>query len=113
MQKRKDKADEDEEGQERIKGMFADNQIDIKEGGKQNGDDSGKDNTESDAGIWTVETLRRRLRIGAIKRGKIDVKRARREMLAAYIWNEESTRIEEEDGEEHATKGEKNETDEN
>ena len=33
MQKRKDKVDENEGGQERIKEMFADNQIDIKEGG--------------------------------------------------------------------------------
>ena len=71
MQKRKDKADENEEGQGRIKGMFADNQIDIKEGGKQNGDDSGKGNDESDAGIWMVETLRRRLRIGTIRRGNV------------------------------------------
>ena len=46
MQKRMDTADENEEGQDRIKGMFVDNQIDIKEGEKQNGDDSGKDNGE-------------------------------------------------------------------
>ena len=46
MQKRIDTADENEEGQDRIKGMLVDNQIDIKEGEKQNGDDSGKDNGE-------------------------------------------------------------------
>ena len=70
--------DEDEGGQERIKGMLGENQIDIKEGEKQNGDDSGKGNDELDAGIWMVETLRRRLRIGTTRRGKIEVKRARR-----------------------------------
>ena len=90
--------DEDEEGQRRIKEMFVENQLDIKEGEKQSGDDSGKENVASDAGIWTVETLRRKLKIGTMKKGKIDVKRARREMLAAYIWNEEATRIEEENG---------------
>ena len=42
--------------------------------------------------------LRRRLRPGVIlKRGKIDAKGARRETLVAYIWKEESTRIEEEE----------------
>ena len=71
MQRRKDKTDEDEGGQERIKGMFGENQIDIKEGEKQNGDDAGKCNGESDAGIWMVETLRRRLRIGTIRRGNV------------------------------------------
>ena len=80
--------------------MFAENQINIKEEENQVGDDSGKVNEESDAGIWTVETLRRRLKIGVMKKGKIDVKKARREMLAAYIWKEESTRIEEEEEEE-------------
>ena len=69
--------DEDEGGQERREGMFGENQIDIKEEEEQNGDDSGKGNDESVAGIWMVETLRRRLRIGTRGRGKIDVKRAR------------------------------------
>ena len=56
-----------------------------------------------DAGIWAVGTLRRRLRIGVITRVKIDVKRVRQEFLAAYIWKEESTRIEGGDGEEKQT----------
>ena len=73
MQKDKDKADEIEEGQGRIKGMFTDNQIDIREGEKQFWDDSGKDNEDSDVGIWTVETLRRRLKIGVIKRSESNV----------------------------------------
>ena len=70
--------DEDEEGQRRIKEMFVENQIDIKEGERQSGDDSGKENVASDAGIWAVETLRRKLNMGTGKKGKIDVKRARR-----------------------------------
>ena len=60
--------DEDEEGQGRIEEMFVENQLDIKEGEKQSGDDSGKENVASDAGIWTVETSRRKLKIGTMKK---------------------------------------------
>ena len=41
-----------------------------------------------------VETLRRRLKIGLTKRGRVDTKRVRRELLAAHIWREESFRVE-------------------
>ena len=37
--------DEHEEGQERTEGVFVENQMDIKEGEKRNGNDSGKGNT--------------------------------------------------------------------
>ena len=71
MQKNKNKENESREGRERIREMFTDNQIDIKEDERQNWDDSGRDNEDSDAGIWTVETLRRRLKIGLTKRGRV------------------------------------------
>ena len=57
MQKNKDKVDENKEGQGRIREMFTDNQMDIREEERQSWDDSGRDNEDSDAGIWMVETL--------------------------------------------------------
>ena len=74
--------------------MFTGNQIDIKGEERQDWDDLGRDNEESDAGIWMVETLRRRLKIGLTKRGRVNTKRVRRELLAAHIWREESFRME-------------------
>ena len=86
-------------------------QMDIREGERQSWDDSGRDNEDSDAGIWMVETLRRRLKIGVTKRSKISVKKLRREMLAAYIWKEESFRVEmEEEEKERRTKKTKTKT---
>ena len=55
--------------------MFTDNQMDIREEERQSWDDSGRDNEDSDAGIWMVETLRR---IGVTKRSKVNIKRVRR-----------------------------------
>ena len=74
--------------------MFRGNLIDIKEDERQDWDDSGRDNKDSDAGIWMVETLRRKLKIGLTKRGRVNTKKVRREMLAAYIWREEPFRVE-------------------
>ena len=111
IQKNKDKADENKEGQGRIREMFTDNHMDIRERGRQSWDDSGRDNEDSDAGIWMVETLRRRLKIGVTKRSKVNIKRVRREMLAAYIWKEESFRVEMEEAEkERRTKKTKTKT---
>ena len=81
----KNKENENREGQEQIIKLFIDNQIDIKEDEQQNWDDSGKDNEDSDAGIWMVETLRRRLKIGLTKRGRVNTKKVRHELLAAYV----------------------------
>ena len=50
MQKREDKVNENK-GQERIRWMFTDNLIEIKEEEKQDWGDSGKDNEELGAGI--------------------------------------------------------------
>ena len=74
--------------------MFTNNQINVKKDGRQSWDDSGRDNKDSEAGIWMVETLRRRQKIGLTKRGKVNIKKVRREMLAGYIWREESFRVE-------------------
>ena len=94
LQENKDKVDENREGQERIEEMFTNNQINVKKDGRQSWDDSGRDNKDSEAGIWMVETLRRRQKIGLTKRGKVNIKKVRREMLAGYIWREESFRVE-------------------
>ena len=100
MQKRRDKVNENVEGQKRIQWMFTDNLIEIKEEEKQDWNNAGRDDKEPDAGIWTVETLRRRLLIGVIKRKKINTEKARRGMLAACTWKEEAIRIEAEEEEE-------------
>ena len=94
IQKNKNKGDENKEGQGRISDMFTGNQMDVKEDERQSWDDSGRDNEDSDAGIWMVETLRRRLRIGVTKRSKVNIRKVRRELLAAHIWKEESFRVE-------------------
>ena len=99
MQKRRDKVNENVEGQKRIQEMFTDNLIEIKEEERQDWNDAGRESKESDAGIWTVETLKR-LQIGVRKRQKINTEKARREMLAAYVWEEEVMRTEEEEEEE-------------
>ena len=99
IQKNKDKVDENKEGQGRIREMYTDNEMDIREEERQSWDDSGRDNEDSDAGIWMGETLRRKLRIGVTKRSKVNIKRVRCEMLAAYIWKEELFRVEMEEEE--------------
>ena len=43
------------EEQERTKSMFEDNPIEIREEGKEDGGGSGKNNEDSDVGIWTTE----------------------------------------------------------
>ena len=45
-------------------------------------------------------TLRRRLRVGIRGKGKTNVKKARRDLLATHLWKEEATRIKEEEEEE-------------
>ena len=86
--------------------MFEDNQIDIREGEKEDW----KNNEEPDARIWTVEALRRRLRIGISKKRKIEAKKARRDLLATHIWKEEIARIEGEEDEEEQKERRTNKT---
>ena len=52
-----------------------------------------------------METLRRRLRVGIRGKGKTNVKKARRDLLATHLWKEEATRIKEGE-EEERQKGE-------
>ena len=50
---------QNKEEQNRIKSTFEDNRVEIPEEEKEEWNDPGKHNEESDAGVWTIEAPKR------------------------------------------------------